>query len=177
MVPAPVVPESLKLSLISGECAVFVGAGASVAAGLPNWKELLQRLMGLLQSPGVDESVTDELHQMLDAGQLLDVAECLKQALRPRALSDALVRELGAKDLKPTVIHQRLAELAFNCYVTTNYDDLLEDAISEVRGRRGCTFVTYDNTAALARCLTSKDPFLIKAHGKVDDVERLIFGR
>lgn len=39
------IPQDLIEQIALGNCLVFLGSGPSMAAGLPNWPQLLQQMM------------------------------------------------------------------------------------------------------------------------------------
>ena len=73
-------PPALERALIDGECVLFVGAGLSRGAGLPDWGELVGRMAGEL---GVAP------HDRLD---YLDLAQWYRERFGQAALA-GLVRE------------------------------------------------------------------------------------
>jgi hypothetical protein len=58
-----------------GRCALFVGAGLSVAAGLPDWRELMQRIVGLAGKQAESRTTGTELKRLLRASRFAEVAD------------------------------------------------------------------------------------------------------
>ncbi|WAB80797.1 SIR2 family protein [Microcella daejeonensis] len=102
-----------------GEASVFVGAGLSVAAGLDDWKSLIKDIREVAQVP---DAVSD--------GPL--AAEYVVQE-RGRNELDEHVRNRLDTDATPTASHFHLAALAVRDFWTTNYDTLMEDALSATK--------------------------------------------
>jgi SIR2-like domain len=132
-----------------GRLGYLIGAGLSVPIGLPGWNAFNQALIEqTLERHTPGGVVSHELSKAyLDAlqGQSLTAVEFVRR----RAGSDFHVVVRGAlyerKDLRkfePTEVHYALAKLAvessppFPCLHTTNYDELLELALSAAAGRR-----------------------------------------
>lgn len=96
---------------------LWVGAGASAAAGYPTLWQLEELLRKLL--PGS----TKTGFELIDA---------LVENFGPTPLSNALETHLGAPR-KPVELHRAVARLAgaglFGAIFTTNYDELIEDAL------------------------------------------------
>lgn len=99
---------------------LFVGAGASRDAGLPDWAQLLQPLQ-------------DELG-IVGQADALDIAQWYSDRFgRPQLLRH--VRQLlAAQPVEPGGLHCLLAQLAAPVVFTTNYDQLLERALEEAQG-------------------------------------------
>lgn len=116
---------------------VVVGAGASVAADLPDWSSLLKRL---LARPGLPEDTRDRLADALlqTQGSLLGAEAAFDEDVdgteRKRLIAEALFSGRKRSDFEPTALHFAIVELALERgpdkiqLFTTNYDDLLEEA-------------------------------------------------
>ncbi|WP_336031153.1 SIR2 family protein [Geodermatophilus sp. FMUSA9-8] len=121
-----------------GQLAVFMGAGTGVAAGLPSWGELLDRLAEALNVPGGAAA--------LSRFGPLDAAEVLRKQAKAEASSGA-VDGAGEKTLGDHVAavlgrpqryglsHVLLASLDVDQVITTNFEDLYEKAVIAVSGR------------------------------------------
>ena len=119
----PMRPADLGAALSAGECVLFVGAGLSRGAGLPDWTELIERLAA-------------DLHVKPPARfDYLDLA----QWYRERFGRDALARAVGdtfhhaCAALRPTLAHYLLLSLPLKIIITTNYDNLLERALAGLK--------------------------------------------
>lgn len=107
-----------------GSCIAFIGAGASatykyndrVYKGLPLAKDLLSKLK------------KDRVY-LKDIDDLGQAAFLLRYHEGRSTLETFLMREFEAKDIEPLPCHQLLAKLQFPCYVSMNFDNLLERAI------------------------------------------------
>ncbi|HWX88338.1 MAG TPA: SIR2 family protein [Solirubrobacteraceae bacterium] len=167
----PIVSLSVALAEAPGSCACLLGAGVSVDAQIPTAWDIRQDGFRKLyrQETGSDTTPTDEQltqwlqehgHGDLDYSSLLDQI----------APDPAVRRELLAgyfKAAKPGQAHERLADLAADGYVrvfiTTNFDRLLEDALTA----RGISpvVVSDDGTLANAPRREHADAFIVKVHG------------
>ncbi len=170
--PIPI-PSSLVRHLKEGRCALFVGAGLSAAAGLPDWKKLLTVMVDELESEGGDDGASVELRTLIAAGKLLDVADHCRQRLGERRYLELLGERLrgGSGDLPRA--HQIVTQLPFNAVVTTNYDKLLERAYHQYRGDLP-KVVTSRDRESLGSLLFSGGFFILKAHGDIDDAASLV---
>jgi hypothetical protein len=131
---------------------VLVGAGASIAAGLPSWDELALRLLS--GAGAIDDAATARAYI---ASQDPTVA-----AEAARAVCEdwsTLVRQSlygDAEDLYPRALHLAVANLAATrpdavSLLTVNFDDLLEDAVRDAVAELGRTEQVESRAAASPR--------------------------
>lgn len=112
--------ETYGQAILSGNAAVFIGAGMSLAAGYPDWGGLLEPIQTRCNIP--------------DHPDLPLVAEYITHDTarggRP-ALETHILTTLVAIPPVPTASHLHLRSLAIKEIWTTNYDRLIETAIPE----------------------------------------------
>jgi hypothetical protein len=104
-------------AILARRAAVFIGAGLSKPAGLPGWNELIE-------DAAVLASVPSELSDAPLA------AEYISGEIGETVLNRELLKKL-VKPATPTELHRLLAELPLFDYWTTNYDNLLERAMTD----------------------------------------------
>jgi hypothetical protein len=138
---------------------LLVGAGASMEAGLPSWKGLIEALLDTvaegraeLDSPAARDrwkELTLERDDLLGAGAVVEVlADEPLDELVPRQLYGAA----GPSGYQPGPIAHEVARLRAGFgdraeILTTNYDDLIEQALIEggVAASRLRSYRTYRN--------------------------------
>lgn len=96
--------------------AIFAGAGLSSPAGYVNWKELLRPL-----SQELDFDIDKET-------DLVSLAQYYMNENGRNRLTERLIDDVGISR-EPTENHKLLARLPISTYWTTNYDDLIEQAL------------------------------------------------
>ena len=145
--------HSLAEQARTGRLVLFVGAGVSRDAGLPDWNTLLDGIAaGLGVPPGVIEALRrldprDRAHLLEQrAGSRERFLEALRSALHSERFG---------------LSHALLASLRAEAAVTTNFDDLLERAASMPGDTDVMSRLPYEPAAA-------GRPWLLKLHGDLD---------
>lgn len=103
-----------------GNGAVFVGAGLSKAAGLPDWADLLE-------TPRVKSNVPSSPETRADLPLLAEYILAAGELTRGH-LEQHILEMVSAADAYPTEMHVSLARLPVDQIWTTNYDPLIERA-------------------------------------------------
>lgn len=163
--PYDEVGRDLGALAMRGALALMIGAGVSMAAGLPSWDTLLERLAGRL--PQTHEGlVTGDSFKRLPA---LDKAE-LMAAILGDDFQATVVEAVRSDDaVRPSLAHFLLAGLRCPQVATTNYDLLYEVA---------CTSQGAHKPAALPREVPEPGAsWILKLHGDVDDPARIVLSR
>ena len=157
-----------------GRLGFLVGAGLSTAIGLPGWHAVNRALCEQRferDAPAGPKSAAGRglAHAYLEQlqGQLLTAVDFVRQ----RAGADfhvvvrsALYERKDLRSFQPTEVHHALCRLAveaappYPCLHTTNWDELLELALSTVAGRRA-------TAVHLGRRALSDGPRVVHLHG------------
>jgi hypothetical protein len=125
------VPAGLVGEINRGNCVAFVGAGFSLAAGVPAWKDLLLRLT---ETEGVDATLQAHVRGVVQrpapsAHDLDQVAQMLVDELTQGRFV-ARLREIVRTDALPAAMRERLRLLRgipFKAILTTNFDGVLHE--------------------------------------------------
>ena len=140
------VGDGLASHAKAGDLVVFLGAGVSVAAGVPGWRQLLTQI-----GRGLGTSATErKAMKKLDPR---DHATVLKQQ-HPGRFDAAVQKALAAE--RPSLLHGLLASLPVKEFVTTNFDELFERAA--ITAERQLAVIPGDPVHA-------NDRWLLKLHG------------
>jgi predicted Zn-dependent protease len=134
---------------------VFVGAGCSVNAGLPSWGDLIS-------------DIQKNIHLKTNETDLLRIASNIEKNLGDLPFREEVVKRLT---LLPTSLplHQKLAQLDVNLFITTNYDQLLEDAFRNEK-IQPVVVIRYQD-------IPSIDPSrktIVKLHGDVNSTSAIV---
>jgi len=139
-----------------GRLVLFIGAGASRDAGLPDWKSLLEDL---------DSSeYSAEQRKLVDQLDLRDRATLIERRLGSRReLVLNIQKMFNAIDSSIGLTHALLASLGSQQAITTNYDDLFEQACAWREQR-----ITDKRLAVLPYDIVHQgQPWLLKLHGSL----------
>ncbi|MFQ5631085.1 MAG: SIR2 family protein [bacterium] len=167
----PTLPRPLIEAVRRKSCVAFVGAGLSIPAGAPSWKEFLKKLIDEGELDGMIEN-GNELRKHLDNGSYLEISEFVRKSLGSH-LSNQYLRRIFAISLKPTENHKILVDIPFRGIITTNYDKILETAYTMLWSRPP-RILTWEDPASMGTVLYDKDFFVFKLHGDIDRFESII---
>jgi hypothetical protein len=154
------IADTLADSARESHLALFLGAGVSAGAGLPNWKELLARLT---EEADYEAHLREALAQM----SLLDQAEILARrfAAKGTTLREKVAQLVNVQHWSLT--HSLLAALPCREAVTQNYDQLFEGAL-EAAGE-GASVLPYRPRP--------RKRWLLKMHGCTSQPEDIVLRR
>src|SRR5881394_896447 len=175
MATTPLVPAELRDALDNGRCSIFVGAGLSVAAGYPDWNNLLATLIreGERQTI-IDKKKRKELEAMAKSpNKWLMVAQEISDSFGQGPFHSELVKIFKAIGAKPTEAHRAITEVPFRFVVTTNYDRLIENAYIPKFGEIPTIF-THADTSDFADALWREEFFILKAHGGLEKTSSIV---
>jgi len=151
--------STLEQALLARECVLFVGAGLSSGAGLPDWNSLVQRLSGDL---GIEWQ---------DRHNYLDLAQWYRERFGSERLA-AVIRDTYTTTAYPTLAHYLLMSLPVRHVITTNYDDLLERALIGLK-RHPVKVLHQQDVARTGQ----DDVFVVKLHGDAAHPDEVILTR
>ena len=137
---------------------VFAGAGISIPSGLPTGNELITKLLELLDT--TRSGKTD-----YDLPIITQVIKTHEGPRYKRLFNDIFNRW----DLHPNDLHYILAMLSAKCYITTNYDLLLEKALGDLYGADKVAKIINDGDISKSKVID-----IIKLHGDVNDPNSIV---
>jgi hypothetical protein len=156
--------DTLARHALRGDLALFLGAGVSMAAGLPSWGGLLDLLAKHAGMTG------DERAALADLRSALDQATVVERRLtdQRREIGTAVALVLGDRR-HYGLSHALLAALPVREAVTTNYDQLFDEAwaLSDPVGLSVLPGAIKPDARR----------WLLKMHGCLSDPERVVLTR
>jgi hypothetical protein len=165
-------PTQLVESLKKHRCILFVGSGLSVPAGFPDWPGLIKLL--IKEAAGAYPEKADSLKSFAtrEKDPLL-VAEYARSKLGKQPYNQLLQRIFGDSDCQPQPVHRFIAQTNYRAVITTNYDKLIETAITFERGQMPAV-VTALYPATIGNVLFAGGFFVCKLHGDVYEPDTII---
>ena len=145
------IPEELYNYIISGNCMLFVGAGASIEAGAPSAQEMTREL---------SKKYLQGKHQEEPLSKVASYIET-KPGIGRRVVVDYLINRLSP--LKPSKAHLLLPKFRWPAIYTTNYDTLIEQAYE----RAGIKYKLIISSCDLVTDMTDYYSYVLlyKPHG------------
>jgi hypothetical protein len=126
---------------------VFVGAGVSASAGVPTWPYLIESFKS-----GLPE-------EMYDPADFLKTAEIYREAMGHVDYLSNIKKVLKYGEVSSTVVHDAIMSINPSHIITTNYDDLLEQAAAH--NNKQYYVVAKDEDLPLNR----GEKMIVKMHG------------
>jgi len=152
-------------ALNSGDAWAFLGAGASAGVGLPTWPQLVDRCLAHLGSDGHRLSRDAAFSAARTAKNYPRCFSLLEQAMTREPL-EKVVADALSTTASPSSLLTQLADWPFAGYITTNYDTLLEGALSDTADRG---WVSVGNTSEEAAKVSRNVRGVVwHVHGSVD---------
>lgn len=166
--------ERARRMLSRDDALLLVGSGVSMWSGLPSWPRLISALADYVDRLGYNST---PVRGALRDGDLALAASYGAFQLN-RAQFGAFLRELlGSAAPTPHEIHRLIVGLGPSCFITTNYDRLLEISIqsSEIHPP---LVLTSRNVVEIPSIVQSDARnFVFKYHGDISDAEGIILTR
>jgi len=170
------IPPDLIKEIANRNCIAFAGAGISQGAGLPGWPDLLRQMLDWYEKDGKKLTDRDELEEYIKKGDLLLVAQEMRERLGDNNFCDFMRDKFLDPKLKPTVSHNLLAKIPFAAIITPNYDKLMESSCTKFYGVEQHKF-THSDAAGLQRAMGDDRFYIFKSHGTIDDISTVILGK
>lgn len=166
----------LRNILDQPDAVVFIGSGISQWSGLPNWKNLLTNLAEYLSSHGMDPTL---VNLEIESGDYLQAASYGFDRLTRPQIAEFIRSSCKAGHAKPHEIHRLIVTLGPKCFITTNYDDLLEQSVRTWLPSEVFPPAITNNTIleATEASQASSTNYIFKPHGDTGDADSLILSR
>jgi hypothetical protein len=153
---------------------LFIGSGLSLWSGLPSWSNLLEEMAKYIERLGYSAEL---VRKEVDSGNLLQAASYGVDLLPPREFPRFIRQVCHYGEVSPHLIHEKVVTLGPTCFITTNYDQLIEDAFRQIHGSV-LRSVTNNQLAETADIIQARaNNFIFKPHGDVTDSNSVILTR
>jgi hypothetical protein len=168
--------RQLKQVLVQDDTVLFVGSGASAWSGLPSWSALIEELAVFVEEAGAN---ADLIRNEARRGDLLQAASYGFHKLTKQQVGDFVRAACRYGVAKPHEIHRKLVTLGPRCFVTTNYDNLIEEGLRLWQSERfvGTPITNRHLTETAGIVQACAKDFVFKPHGDAGDSESIILTR
>jgi hypothetical protein len=168
--------EKLKQILAQEDTVLFIGSGISLWSGLPSWGGMIEELAQFVESTG---GKADLIRAEADKGDLLQAASYGFDKLTKQQIGDFIRSSCRYGITKPSEIHRKIVSLGPRCFVTTNYDNLIEESLRQwLPDRFFRPPVTNRQLTETAEVVHARAiDFIFKPHGDAHDSESIILTR
>lgn len=165
--------DKLIKALSKPDTILFIGSGVSSDADLPSWSDLLTAFSEYCENLNKEVAAANEAIR----GKKYEFAAGLLDDQITRAERIKFFQSLEAfKDAVPQEIHKLILSFGLDCYITTNYDTLIEDAIIQEHPEKNIDVVLSTNKKKLAHIQTNTATnFIYKFHGDISNPESIVF--
>lgn len=168
--------EKLKQILTREDTVLFIGAGISMWSGLPSWTGIVEELAQFVESSGAN---ADLVRAEAQKGDLLQAASYGFDKLTKQQIGEFVRAACRYGVAKPHEIHRKIVSLGPRCFVTTNYDDLIEESLRKWQPDRFFRPpITNRHLTETAEIIHARAiDFIFKPHGDAADSESIILTR
>jgi hypothetical protein len=166
----------LKALLQYPDTVMFIGSGISGWSGLPTWPQAIELLAKRLDEDGMGG---DLVRAEASRGDLLQAASYGFDKLTKHQVGEFIRSLCRYGTAKPSEIHHRIVEFGARCYITTNYDNLIEESIRTWQPNRSMRPpITNRQLTEMAEIVHARaTDFIFKPHGDASDSESIILTR
>lgn len=150
---------------------LFIGSGISVWSGLPTWGRLMEDMAEYIDKKDIS---SDEIRKYAYTEPLM-AADFGCDELSNEEFEEFIKLSCKYKVAKPHMIYNLIVNLGPTCYITTNYDDLLEQTLKKERLIRKYNIVTNNDPTKCGNLIRLKsDHFIFKPHGDLGKPDSII---
>ncbi|WP_440217177.1 SIR2 family protein [Chromobacterium piscinae] len=162
--------------LAQEDTVIFIGSGVSLWAGLPTWGGMIEELAKFVEFNG---GKADLIRSEARRGDLLQAASYGFDKLTKQQIGEFIRAACQYGRAKPHAIHEKIVSLGPRCFVTTNYDDLIEQSLRKWQPDRFYKPpITNRHLTETAEIIHARAiDFIFKPHGDAGDSESIILTR
>ncbi|MBI2417785.1 MAG: SIR2 family protein [Ignavibacteriales bacterium] len=165
--------NNLQEILAREDTVLFIGSGISMWSGLLSWAGMIESLAEFVENCGGQAAL---VRAELQRGDLLQAASYGFDKLTKQQIGDFIRASCKYGIAKPHEIHKKIVSLGPCCYITTNYDNLLEKSLQEWKSdvffAPPVTNRMLSETANIVHARANN--FIFKPHGDASDSESII---
>ena len=142
---------------------------------LPSWTGVIEELAHFIEESGAN---ADLVRAEAQRGDLLQAASYGFDKLTKQQIGEFIRAACRCGIAKPHEIHCRIVSLGPRCFITTNYDNLIEESLRRWQPDRSFRLVTNRHLTETAEIVHARAiDFIFKPHGDAGDIESIILTR
>lgn len=168
-------PKTLITEIVRRRCIFFLGAGVAASSINPaghhpkEWKAFLTEAADLVLVPAKKAIVLELIAQ----NKLLLALQAISTDADPADYQNLLNQNFNDPTFEPSNLHQVIFELDSRLVITTNFDKIYEKLCLRA-SVEGFKVIPYYSTA-FGDEIRSDTRLIIKAHGSIDELQKMIF--
>ena len=168
-------PEHLIEEIAFNRVILFLGSGVSSTSinskgeSMIGWPDFID--LGIDKMPKAKAEKRKYAKELLSKENYLLALETVRKHISNADFMGLIKREFDSADRSHSKAHEIIKKLDMKTIVTTNFDKLYDNYCSD----HGHTIINYDETEKLASNLKQEKNIIIKAHGTIDNLDKIIF--
>ena len=168
-------PCSLIREISRRRVVFFLGAGVSCSARSidgnrpKDWKGFLEEAYGLVKTKDINSEIT----KLISEKRYLLALQAISDEADPADYQSLLDKNFNNPGYLPSDLHKIILSLDSTIVITTNFDKIYEK-YCESTSEEGYKVVTYESND-LGDLLRSDLRIIIKAHGTINNIQKMIF--
>lgn len=172
-------PEHLIEAIARRKCVLFLGSGISANAqndqGItpPTWEKFLNGI--LVRKQTELEPHKSVIEQMLKQNDYLTACEIIVDTIGENDFGELAADEFRRPGYKPSEFHEAIYSLDSRLVLTPNIDKIYEQYAMNESHSTVVAKSYYEED--IAKYLRTSDYLIIRVHGHIDDVSKIIFTR
>lgn len=170
-------PQTLIKEIAARRCILFLGAGVSTSSQTcdgskpKGWKDFLADATELINVVNKKELIT----KLIEEGKYLLALQAICSIVDPSEYRHFLDDNFNNKSFQASKLHHIILQLDQRLVITTNFDKIYESYCYSL-SRDGFKIITYDSESLVDE-IRSENRLIIKAHGSIDNINKMIFTR
>jgi len=167
-------PQFLVQEIADRRCIFFIGAGVSSSAKAPdgsspkNWNDFICTALEQISSPA-----KATIQRLIDQKNYLLALQGIVKKIGSGDYYKLINDHFNKPAYEPSDLHKVIYDLDVRLVITTNFDKIYEK-YCHMQSAEGYKTISYDSTS-LIDDIRSDDRLIIKAHGSVNDINKMIF--
>lgn len=173
-------PTSLVREVAARRCVLFLGAGVSASATNPadpakrpkTWPEFLTGVTNLVHTPKHQRTIK----KLIKEKKFLLALQAIRDEANGADYREQLNENFNNPAFKEGDLHRCILDLDSRIVITSNFDKIYDRYCTAGESADAFKVIPY-HSADLVDEIRSDVRLIIKAHGSIDDISKMIFTR